>query len=420
MSFERIGWTAAMAAVLVACGGSGPAAGAASSSDEGVGASGASGECRISPGECRRRREALFDTIVREALAKVQLPGMAVAVLKGDQVLWEKAYGWANLEEGRRATIHTPFELSSVSKTVTATALMQLWEQGKFGLDDDVGERLPFPVRNPAFPDVPITYRMLLTHFSSIADNWDAMPAWFEGDYPLPLGEYMAGYFTPGGPFYDATANFQPWAPGANDEYCNVEYALVGYLVEVISGEPFDEYCQEHIFRPLDMRAGWFLRDFRPGPFYPAMGYAFDDATGQYVAYGYDGSADYPDNQLRTDVTSLSRFLLAHLNGGRLPHGNRILRPTTVQLMHTVQFPGSNYEATLGFLPSDYGAGYQLGHSGANYGWTGGLHWRVADRVGVIELANGEAFWTLEQVDAMDGMTAALEEAGGADCGDDR
>jgi CubicO group peptidase (beta-lactamase class C family) len=290
---------------------------------------------------------------------------------------------------------------------VTATALMQLYEKGAFGLDDDVNGFLPFPVRNPTFPDQPITFRMLLAHASSITDNWDQIPYTWGGDSPIPLGPYLASYLVPGGTRYDAALSFGDWAPGSAQSYCNIGFALAGYLVERISGEPFDDYCREHIFRPLRMQAGWFLADFdlRHDP--PAMQYDLDAATGEYVPYGYAGVPDYPDGQLRTDVVSLARFLISFADGGKVGPHARLLHPETLEMMQTVQFPEfGNKGLGVGFF--DSGTGMQVGMFGLDYGATTGANVQIAERVGVIFLANGSV-WTDAGWATLDDMAARLE-----------
>ena len=104
--------------------------------------------------------------------------------------------------------------IGSISKTVVATAVMQLWEKGKFQLDDDVNERLPFAVRSPSHPDTPITYRLLLTHRSGIADSPAYGSSYACGDPSLPLEAWLKAYLTPGGRYYEKEANFHPWKPG--------------------------------------------------------------------------------------------------------------------------------------------------------------------------------------------------------------
>jgi CubicO group peptidase (beta-lactamase class C family) len=104
-------------------------------------------------------KEIGLDEFISSQMAKCRAPGLAACIVKGGEVLWSKGYGWANLSEQVPMTPDTIMNIGSISKTVTATAVMQLHESGKFGLDDDVSEYLSFPIRNPRYPDVPITFR---------------------------------------------------------------------------------------------------------------------------------------------------------------------------------------------------------------------------------------------------------------------
>src|SRR5206468_3783671 len=107
-----------------------------------------------------------------QVLAEARGPGMACAIVGPGQVRWSRGFGLADLERQQPMVADTLINVGSVSKTVTATALMQLWEQNRFGLQDDVARYLPFALRNPRFPEIPITFEQLLTHRSSIKDNW--------------------------------------------------------------------------------------------------------------------------------------------------------------------------------------------------------------------------------------------------------
>ena len=199
-----------------------------------------------------------IDEYILDFMDNRDIPGLSAGIVKSDEIVWNNAYGYANIEENIKVENTTLFHTASISKTITGTALMQLYEQDYFELNDPINDYLPFQVDNPNY-DTDITFQMLVTHTSTIRDNWDYMPS-YEGDSPLSLGYYLEEYLTPGGEFYNSSRNFYNKEPGKGFNYCNVATALVGYLVEIISGMPFDEYCQMHIFDPLDMyETSWFL-----------------------------------------------------------------------------------------------------------------------------------------------------------------
>jgi len=121
---------------------------------------------------CGRRRDAAgLDEFIAGMLEKDRAPGFSAAVVVGERLIWSGGYGLADVHGGIEMSPDSIQNIGSISKTVTATAVMQLWEEGRFGLDDDVGDFLPYPIRNPRFPDTPITFRQLLAHRSAIKDG---------------------------------------------------------------------------------------------------------------------------------------------------------------------------------------------------------------------------------------------------------
>ena len=189
------------------------------------------------------------------------IPGIQISVVKGGNIVWNKYFGYANIDENILVDENTMFILSSASKTITATALMHLFQQNLFSLDDNVNDHLSFDINHPDFPDIPITIKMLLSHTSGIKDNWNFMP-FYDGDSPIDLDYYLNQYFTPGGEFFDINSNFTDYSPGTSFSYSNIGAAIVGLLAEEISNQSFNEYCIENIFQPLGMNdAYWFLSE---------------------------------------------------------------------------------------------------------------------------------------------------------------
>jgi CubicO group peptidase (beta-lactamase class C family) len=326
--------------------------------------------------------DEILGPMAAQEIALQGVPGGAFALVKGDEVRWAGGFGMADIARQIPVRKTTPFGLASISKTMTATALMQLYERGKLLLDDDINAHLPFPIRNPNFPAIPITIRMLLDHTSGLLDNWDVLPQTSDGDLGIPLDQIIRNYFQPSGPWYDAVANFATFAPGTDWSYSNMGFTLVGYLVQVISHQDLDAYARRHIFEPLDMNAGYFLSDFdtRHKNKAPAVQYNRE----QYTP-GYLGVAYFPAGGVRTDVLSLSQFMIAQMNGGRAEH-TRILRPETVDMMHTPGTPDFPWYG-LGFeLDGDY-----VGHFGWDWGTLAYMYYRQSDKVGVIGLVNADA-----------------------------
>ena len=330
-----------------------------------------------------------LDAYIREQMLAGHIPGLSVAVVKPDGTTWSRGYGWANLAHERRATPQTPFMLASISKTVVSVAVMQAVEDGLLDLEADVGDVLAFPVRNPEFPDDPITLRMLLTHTSTISDNWDVLTrVYVEGDSPVGLGDFLSGYFTPRARWYDAERNFFSSHPGERYRYCNVAVSLAAYLVEAASATPFDVWCEERIFAPLGMEGtSWHLAGLRISDV--AMPYHYVVADDRYRALGQYGYPDYPDGQLRTNASSLARFLLAFIRGGELD-GVRILEEATVREMRRSQVPDEIAgQGLIWYVLHRRGERY-WGHNGGDSGVATQMFFRPSDGTGVITLANGD------------------------------
>ena len=197
---------------------------------------------------------------VESIMENYLIPGLSISIVKGQHIVWEKYLGYSNVNQNILVNENTIFMLASVSKTITATALMQLFENGFFSLDDNINNYLPFNINHPNYL-TPIAFKMLLTHTSGINDNWNVMP-YYNGDSDLELSYYLEQYFSPDGEFYNSNLNFIDSMPGTFYNYSNIGVALIGLLVEEISNQQFNDYCFVNIFQPLSMdNTYWFLSE---------------------------------------------------------------------------------------------------------------------------------------------------------------
>ena len=151
---------------------------------------------KAQPGQSPVRYDSAgLDSFIRITMDTAHVPGVATWCSKNGQIIWQQCYGYANLEDSIAVADTTSFILASISKTVVGTAIMQLWERNIFQLDDDINGHLPFNVRNPHHPDSAITFRMLMTHTSSINDVYAILdPLIHAGDPNIPLGEFLSEY----------------------------------------------------------------------------------------------------------------------------------------------------------------------------------------------------------------------------------
>ncbi len=321
----------------------------------------------------------------------VKTPGIAAAVVRGNQVVWSAGAGWADIERGIPTSRDTVFQLASVSKTVTCAGIMTLVEDGVLNLDADINRYLPFDVHVPAAPDVPITMRTLLTHTSAIRDRWQIWGTptsdptlYFHGDSPIALGDFCRSYFTVDGSEYRPKQNFFQREPGTVYTYSNLAVALAGYVAESASGTDFDALCKERILAPLRMSdSGYRLADIHTTDL--AMPYSDTGAFRPIYQYGYP---DYPDGALRTSAAHLARWLGAFMNGGSF-QGDRVLAEDTVREIRRNQLPDvvSWRQGLIWFQERTWGFPI-LGHDGGDFGESTRMFFRPDRNVGVVTLTN--------------------------------
>ena len=335
--------------------------------------------------------EKFFNRYITFLMKFAHKPSLTACIIIENSSVWSNGYGLYDIENNKFATPDTLYLTASISKTVTATALMQLYDQGLFGLDDDVNNFLPFSLRNPNFPDIPITFRMLLSHRSSLSsDNTDRFcGSILPGDPDIPSYPYpwLEEYLTPDGIAYHSSV----WSnspPGKNYYYANIGFSIIGYLVELISGKNFNEYCKDNIFIPLEMyNTSFRLKDLNVSKI--AVPYIYN--KGEYIANPHYGMILlYPAGSMRTSVEELSHFLIAHMNKG-VYKNVRILNESTVELMHTRQYP-------MHARGEGYGLGWyitekllrkkEIGHSGGWPGVSTQMIYRPDDKTAIIMLTN--------------------------------
>jgi CubicO group peptidase (beta-lactamase class C family) len=337
--------------------------------------------------------------------------GVAVCIVKAGQVAFLGAHGWANREQRIPMSADTLINIASVTKTITATAIMQLVEAGKLDLDAPIDEYLSFVVRNPRFPDVPLTARQLLTHRSSLTDGLVYDKAYGCGDPDTELGEWLVEFLMPSGAFYDAEKNFHTWSPGTIEPpeesrpYSNVGYGLLGHIAESITGLPFTRLTKESILKPLGMfDSGWMLADIdkaRHAIPYEKMPTDLSEQRADMAAGLWQegstaepgtlrpvclyGHPTYPDGFLRTSATDLSRFLLALTGDGELD-GHRILTKSTLDTM----LSNNHFGRALCWNSTTLGgrSATVWHHGGSDPGVMTMIGFRPSDRTGIIVLAN--------------------------------
>lgn len=272
--------------------------------------------------------ESNIESYVESKRVKMKnVVGMATGIVDETGLIWSGYYGTKDLEVP--VDIKTMFNIASISKTIMVTAIMQLWEDGKFKLDDDINEYLDFEVINPNYPDEVITYRQLMTHTSSIIDRFPLYGDLYTihnggGDYEGELGTFLREYLTKNGKYY-SNDNFLKSNPGKEFNYSNYATSILAYLVEVLSGMNYVEYCENNIFKPLEMNSSYFFIDGIPNIEDVAKPYYEQELLPHY------SYPDYPSGSLRTTIEDLSKFCSYYL---RTETDNSIiLKRETIQLI---------------------------------------------------------------------------------------
>ncbi|MCR2806660.1 serine hydrolase domain-containing protein [Paenibacillus soyae] len=358
-----------------------------------------------------------LNEFVEAKMDKSGMTGASIAILKDNKVERIIHYGDADSENGSPVTDDTLFQIASVSKTVTATAVMQLVEKGAMKLDDDINGYLPFRVVHPKFPDTPITFRMLLSHTSGIDNNWEVYESLYTthsggGDSAVTLEQFMKGFLLPDGKWYDGEKNFTANEPGTTFAYSNIGYGLLGYLVEEISDMPFPEYSQKHIFDPLGMTdTVWLHKDLSDKD---RLAVPYESKGNPLVPYSFP---TYPDGTLKTTVSDFAKFYLAIMNGGQGENGSILSKDTLEEMLRPQSGDGKQALGWSYSLPEELylkGAvqGKAVGHSGSDPGVLAITMMNPNNQSGVIVFFNQELDLNLRSLNLHSMMKRLIKEAG--------
>ena len=367
-------------------------------------------------GKVRESIEQLdgFEQKIDYLVNRERMPSFAAGIVANGELIWNRGWG-ASSED-------TIYAINSMTKTFTATSVLQLYERGLIGLDD-VNEYLPFTLRHLDYPDTPITARMLLTHQSGLNHRTDIFD-----DYTLteelldymfqfhsrpfnkavqevPPREFYWGLVDPDGEYYTPDV-WRNNMPGTEYGYSNIGFDLLTLIVEGVTGQDYPDYLRENVLDPLGMTSTVFsIHDFPERQAVP-----YDRLYGVLLKTMIElplyGRRMYGAGGLRSTVTDISKFMMALMNDGA--YGDyQMLQPETVALMKSVQVnvPLGQGDALqtknglgLGILDDDairywnheYDMHGAIGHGGSNPGWSSGM-WFVEDvngSYGIIYMTN--------------------------------
>ncbi|HEU4498204.1 MAG TPA: serine hydrolase domain-containing protein, partial [Sphingomicrobium sp.] len=303
-------------------------------------------------------------------IARGDIAGAVVVVVKDGQVLTQKGYGFSDVEKRKPVSPDTTlFRPGSVSKLFTWTAVMQLVEQGKIDLDKDVNAYLDFKI--PPRNGKPITMRNIMTHTAGfeetvrhlIHDNPDKL---------VPLDKFVK-----------VSLPNRVFDAGTTPAYSNYATALAGYIIQRQSGLSFDDYVDQHIFKPIGMQHSSFRQPL-PKNLQPLMSQGYRGASSP-KAEKFEIVDPAPAGSLSASGADMGKFMIAHLNNGA-----GLLKPETAKLMHDYRYdviPGLNRMA-LGFYEQGINGHRGLAHGGDTSLFHSDLTLFIDDNVGLFVSVN--------------------------------
>ncbi|MDI9239815.1 serine hydrolase domain-containing protein [Lysobacter sp. LF1] len=330
----------------------------------------ASGTARLTQADA----EAWLDGFMPYAMARGDIAGAVVVVVKDGQVLVQKGYGYSDVAKRKPVDPETTlFRPGSVSKLFTWTAVMQLVEQGKLDLDRDVNDYLDFKI--PARDGKPITLRQAMTHTTGLEETARALIT-SDPKEALALDAYLKHWVPTR--IYD---------PGVTPAYSNYATSLAGYIVQRVSGQGFDDYIEQHLFQPLGMKHASFRQPL-PAALQPLMSQGYKLGSDD-KPQGYEIVNSAPAGSLAASGADMGRFMIAHLQKGEF-QGNRILQAATADKMHTTALdilPPLN-RMELGFYDSNINGHRSIAHAGDTQWFHSALHLFPDDNVGLFVSVN--------------------------------
>ncbi|HOZ70216.1 MAG TPA: serine hydrolase domain-containing protein [Chitinophagaceae bacterium] len=323
---------------------------------------------------------------IKKIMEEAPVTGLSVAVVKNNRIIYNQAFGVKDRETNTPLTTDCLFRIASISKSFSATSIMQLVENKKISLDDDVSDLMGFKVRNPKFPETVITLRLLLSHLSSINDR--------------------QGYFT-----LDAInpAKNPDWAkcyndyePGKSYQYCNLNFNMIGTIIEKYSGERFDQYVKQHILDPLGLYGGYCVDSLDKSRFASLYEYngdsmrffpspnAYNPRSAEIAAYtmGYSTPVFSPTGGMKISAPDLARYMMMHMNLGKYK-GKRIMSKKSARAMQTPYSEKEGYGFAIMNSTKLIPGKHMTGHTGSAYGLYSAMFFNPNEKFGIVVISNG-------------------------------
>lgn len=328
----------------------------------------------------------LAEAGIHALMQQKKVMGLSVAVVKDNAIIYTHSFGLKDKDSNTPLTDDCLFRIASISKSFSATSIMQLVEAKKLSLDDDMSTLVGFTVRNPLFPGTPITLRQVLSHCSSINDS----QGYFTLDAINPAKNP------------DWAKCYNNYAPGKGYQYCNLNFNMVGTLIEKFSGERFDQYVKHHVLDPLGLYGGYCVDSLDNSRFATIYEYMPDSAAffaspnayaprreelARYVM-GYSTPIFSPTGGMKISATDLSKYMIMHMNYGRAD-GRRIIKRKYARLMQAKLSDEEGYGLAIMTTDKMIPGITLKGHTGSAYGLYSAMFFDPKEKFGFVVISNG-------------------------------
>jgi CubicO group peptidase (beta-lactamase class C family) len=336
---------------------------------------------------CRQgySQPAKAETEIKEMMKELDVVGLSVAVVKKGKIIYNNSFGLKDIATNTPLTNDDIFRIASISKSFSATSIMQLVEAGKLSLDDDFSKLVGFTVRNPKFPQTVITLRMIMSHTASINDS--------QGYFSLDVIDPSkgAGY----------TKCYNDYKPGTKYQYCNLDYNMTGTVIERISGERFDNYVRNHVLKPLNLYGGYCVDSLDSNRFATIYDYdstkklvpspgAYDPRRQEIQNYvmGYSTPIFSPTGGMKISAADLARYMTMHMKHGKYK-GVRIISKKSSRIMQSVVAQKEGYALAIMHTDKLIPGKKLTGHTGSAYGLYSAMFFNAKEKFGIVVITNG-------------------------------
>lgn len=324
---------------------------------------------------------------IEQLMQETPVMGLSVAVVKNNKLIYTKAYGLKDAELKTPLSTVDIFRIASISKSFSATSIMQLVEKKKLSLDDDVSDLIGFKVRNPQYPDVVITLKMILSHTSSLNDS--------EGYFSLDAINPSKNN--------DWQKCYNSYEPGKGYQYCNLNFNMAGTIIERVSGERFDHYVLNHILKPLKLYGGYNVNELNQNLFAKIYEFNIDSAKFIYSpgAYdprkkeienyvmGYSAPIFSPTGGMKISAPDLARYMMMYINHGKKKGKKGIISEASAKIMQTPVAVKEGYGLALLKTDKLIKGEIMTGHTGSAYGLFSAMFFNPEKKFGFVVISNG-------------------------------